>query len=68
MAFKMVVEDSGNLDIVSGHNVIRGEVVWGRTEVEVKKRVVQIETRWQASLGALSGSSRGIVHRVREGG
>ena len=27
-----------------------------------------MESRWQASLGALSGSSRGRVHRVGEGG
>ena len=33
----MVVEDSGNLDIVSDHNLIWGEVVWGRTEVEVRR-------------------------------
>ena len=32
---KMVVEDSGNLNIGSDHNLIWDKVVWGRTEVEV---------------------------------
>ena len=34
---KMVVEDSGSLDIALDNNLIWGEVVWGRTEVEVKR-------------------------------
>ena len=34
---KMVVEDSDNLDIWSDHNLIWGEVVWGRTEAEVRR-------------------------------
>ena len=34
---EMVDEDSGNLDIGSDHNLIRSEVVWGRTEVEVRR-------------------------------
>ena len=34
---KMVVEDSGNLDIGSDHNLIRGKVVWERTEAEVRE-------------------------------
>ena len=34
---KMVVEDSGNLDIGSDHNLIWGKVVWGRTEVVVRR-------------------------------
>ena len=34
---KMVIEDSGNLDIGSDHNLIWDEVVWGRTEVKVRR-------------------------------
>ena len=34
---KMVVEDSGNRDIGSDHNLIWGKVVLGRTEVEVRR-------------------------------
>ena len=34
---KMVVEDSGNLHIGSDHNLIWVEVVWGRTEVDVRR-------------------------------
>ena len=34
---KMVVEDSGNLDIGSDHNLIWDEVVWRRTEVELRR-------------------------------
>ena len=34
---KMVVEDSGNLDIGSDHNLIWSEVVWGLIEVEVRR-------------------------------
>ena len=64
---KMVVEDSGSLDIRSDHNLIWVEVVWGRTEVEVNRGDV-MESGWQANLGALSGSSRGSGHRVGGGG
>ena len=35
---KMVVEDSGNLDIGSDHYLIWGEVMWGRIEVEVRRK------------------------------
>ena len=31
------VWDSGNLDIGSDHNLIWGEVVWGRSEVKVRR-------------------------------
>ncbi len=34
---KVVVEDSGNLDIGSDHNLIWNEVVWGRTEIEARR-------------------------------
>ena len=34
---EMVVGDSGNLDIGSDHNLIWSKVVWGRTEVEVRR-------------------------------
>ena len=40
---KMVVEDSCNFDIGSDHNLIWGEVVWGRTEVEVRRE----QYRWR---------------------
>ena len=33
----MVVEDSSNLEIGSDHNLIWSKVVWGRTEVEVRR-------------------------------
>ena len=33
----MVVEDSGNLDIGSDHNLIWAEEVWDWTEVEVRR-------------------------------
>ena len=57
---KMVDEDSGNLDIGSDHNLILGEVVCRRTEVEVRRK----RYKW---MGMLSGSSL-RVHRVGEGG
>ena len=34
---KMVVEDSGNLDIGGDHNRIWGKVVWGWTEANVRR-------------------------------
>ena len=40
---KMVVEDSGNFDIASDHNIIWGEVVWERTECEVRRE----RCRWR---------------------
>ena len=62
---KIAVEDSGNLDIESDHNLIWGEVVLGRTEVEVRREWY----KWRVDgIGAPSGSSRGRVHRVGEGG
>ena len=32
-------EDAGDLDIGSDHNLIWSEVVWGRTEVEVRREL-----------------------------
>ena len=40
---KMVVEDSGNFDIASNHNIIWGEVVRERTEGEVRRE----RCRWR---------------------
>ena len=34
---KMVVENCSTLEIGSDHNLIWGEVVWGRMEVEVRR-------------------------------
>ena len=34
---KIVVEDSGYFYIGSDHNLICGKVVWGRTEIEVRR-------------------------------
>ena len=64
---KMAVEDSGNLDIESYNNLIWGELMWGRTEVEVRRERCKMESGWQDRLGSLLESSRGRVHRV-EGG
>ena len=41
----IVVEDSGNLDIGSDH-LIWSEVVWGRTEVEVRREWYKWKSGW----------------------
>ena len=64
---KIIVEDSGNLNIGSNDDLIWGEMVWGRTEVEVRREWYKCKVNGRIRLGALSGSSRGRVHRVGEG-
>ena len=73
----MVVEDSGNLDIESDHNLIWGEWVCGRTEVEVRrgrcKWRVDGRLVWEHYQEAIEEGFRGwekeerVIDGVREG-
>ena len=74
---KMEVEESGNLDIGSDHDLIWDEVVWGRTELEVRRERCKwrVDGRlvWEHHQEAVEEEFRGwekavrVIDGVREG-